>query len=209
MLPPVTVMSEAAKVEDASDSVNVMMSVCPDRSDVDPARVMATVGSRVSKGIDRVLDAVLSFPAESVNFAPSHFLKHPTPSSLPTSPLLAGALARSPPHRQPSTPLCSRPQPTHNPAQAPSRSLLEGSLTRPVTATSHQVREVFPMTRWLPLFRTSTHQQQMEHLELDQASQFRSHFLKRSQFLARLNSLSKPEQLTERQVMHQEVARAR
>ena len=30
---------------------------------------MATVGSRVSKGIDRVLDAVLSFPAESVNFA--------------------------------------------------------------------------------------------------------------------------------------------
>ena len=71
MLPPVTVMSEAAKVEDASDSVNVMMSVCPDRSDVDPARVMATVGSRVSKGIDRVLDAVLSFPAESVNFAPS------------------------------------------------------------------------------------------------------------------------------------------
>jgi hypothetical protein len=32
---------------------------------------MATVGSRVSKGIDRVLDAVLSFPAASVNFAPS------------------------------------------------------------------------------------------------------------------------------------------
>jgi hypothetical protein len=30
---------------------------------------MATVGSRVSKGIDRVSDAVLSFPAESVNLA--------------------------------------------------------------------------------------------------------------------------------------------
>ena len=69
MLPPVTVMSEAMKVLDASDSVKVMMSVWPDRSDVDPARVMATVGSRVSKGIDRVSDAVLSFPAESVNLA--------------------------------------------------------------------------------------------------------------------------------------------
>jgi hypothetical protein len=71
MLPPVTVMSEAMKVLDASDSVKVMMSVWPDRSDVDPARVIATVGSRVSKGIDKVFDAVLSFPAESVNFAPS------------------------------------------------------------------------------------------------------------------------------------------
>ena len=71
MLPPETVMSSAAKVEDASESVKVMMSVWPDRSDVDPARVMATVGSRVSKGIDKVFDAVLSFPAESVNFAPS------------------------------------------------------------------------------------------------------------------------------------------
>ena len=30
-----------------------------------------TVGSRVSKGIDKVFDAVLSFPVESVNFAPS------------------------------------------------------------------------------------------------------------------------------------------
>ena len=69
MLPPVTVMSEAMKVLDASESVKVMMSVWPDRSDVDPARVMATVGSRVSKGIDRVFDAVLSLPAESVNFA--------------------------------------------------------------------------------------------------------------------------------------------
>ena len=71
MLPPETVMSAAVKVLDASDSVKVMVSVWPDRSDVDPARVMATVGSRVSKGIDRVLDAVLSFPAESVNLAPS------------------------------------------------------------------------------------------------------------------------------------------
>lgn len=71
MVPPEKVMSAAVKVLDASESVKVMMSVWPDRSDVDPARVMATVGSRVSKGIDRVLDAVLSFPAESVNLAPS------------------------------------------------------------------------------------------------------------------------------------------
>jgi hypothetical protein len=69
MVPPEKVMSAAVKVLDASESVKVMVSVWPDRSVVDPARVMATVGSRVSKGIDRVLDAVLSFPAESVNFA--------------------------------------------------------------------------------------------------------------------------------------------
>ena len=69
MLPPETVMSAAVKVLDASESVKVMVSVWPDRSDVDPARVMATVGSRVSKGMDKVFDAVLSLPAESVNFA--------------------------------------------------------------------------------------------------------------------------------------------
>ena len=71
MLPPVTVMSAAVKVLDASDSVKVMVSVWPDRSDVDTVRVMATVGSRVSKGMDKVFDAVLSLPAESVNFAAS------------------------------------------------------------------------------------------------------------------------------------------
>jgi hypothetical protein len=69
MVPPEKVMSAAVKVLDASESVKVMVSVWPDRSVVDPARVMATVGSRVSKGIDRVLDAVLSLPAESVNLA--------------------------------------------------------------------------------------------------------------------------------------------
>ena len=69
MVPPEKVMSAAVKVLDASESVKVMVSVWPDCSDVDPARVMATVGSRVSKGIDRVLDAVLSLPAESVNLA--------------------------------------------------------------------------------------------------------------------------------------------
>ena len=69
MLPPATAMSSTAKVLDASDSVKVIVSVWPDRSDVDPARVMATVGSRVSKGMDKVFDAVLSLPAESVNLA--------------------------------------------------------------------------------------------------------------------------------------------
>ena len=69
MLPPLTVMSAEVKVLDASESVKVMVSVWPDFSEPDPARVMVTVGSRVSKGIDRVLDSVLSFPAESVNFA--------------------------------------------------------------------------------------------------------------------------------------------
>jgi len=63
------VMSAAVKVLDASESVKVMVSVWPDRSVVDPARVMVTVGSRVSKGIDKVFDAVLSLPAESVNLA--------------------------------------------------------------------------------------------------------------------------------------------
>ena len=48
MLPPETVMSSAAKVDDASDKVNVMVSVWPDRSAVDPARVTVTVGASVS-----------------------------------------------------------------------------------------------------------------------------------------------------------------
>jgi len=71
MLPPATVMSSPMKVLEASERVKVMVSVWPDRSVVEPARVMVTVGSRVSKGIDRVFDAVLSFPSESVNFAAS------------------------------------------------------------------------------------------------------------------------------------------
>ena len=48
MLPPETVMSPTAKVEVASESVNVMVSVWPDRSAVDPARVTVTVGASVS-----------------------------------------------------------------------------------------------------------------------------------------------------------------
>ena len=48
MLPPETVMSPSAKVEDASESVNVMVSVWPDFSDPEPARVMVTVGAAVS-----------------------------------------------------------------------------------------------------------------------------------------------------------------
>ena len=47
MLPPATVMSSAAKVEEASESVNVICSVMPDRS-TEPARVMVTVGAAVS-----------------------------------------------------------------------------------------------------------------------------------------------------------------
>lgn len=48
ILPPVTVMSSAAKVDDASDKVKVMVSVWPDRSVVDSVRVMVTVGEEVS-----------------------------------------------------------------------------------------------------------------------------------------------------------------
>jgi hypothetical protein len=48
MLPPVTVMSPTAKLDDASDSVKVMVSVWPDLSVPDPARVMATVGTTPS-----------------------------------------------------------------------------------------------------------------------------------------------------------------
>lgn len=48
MLPSETVMSSAAKFDDASDNVNVMVSVWLDRSADDPARVMVTVGDEVS-----------------------------------------------------------------------------------------------------------------------------------------------------------------
>ena len=48
MLPPDTVMSSAAKVEDASDSVKVMVSVWPERSVPDPVRASDTVGAVVS-----------------------------------------------------------------------------------------------------------------------------------------------------------------
>ena len=46
--PPATVMSPTAKFEDASDSVNVTVSVCPDFKVPEPARVMVTVGAAVS-----------------------------------------------------------------------------------------------------------------------------------------------------------------
>ena len=48
MVPPVTLMSPTAKLEDASESVKVMVSVWPARSEPDPARVMVTVGACVS-----------------------------------------------------------------------------------------------------------------------------------------------------------------
>ena len=69
MLPPETVMSSAAKVDDASDSVNVIVSVWPDFRDPDSARVMVTVGDEVAYVMDMALDAVLSLPAVSVNVA--------------------------------------------------------------------------------------------------------------------------------------------
>jgi len=48
MVPPVTVMSPTAKSVDASDSVNVMVSVWPERSVPDPVRASDTVGASVS-----------------------------------------------------------------------------------------------------------------------------------------------------------------
>ncbi len=48
MVPPETVMSPATKLEDASESVNVMVSVCPDFNVPDPARAMVTVGAMPS-----------------------------------------------------------------------------------------------------------------------------------------------------------------
>ncbi len=71
MVPPETVMSPTAKVEEASESVNVMVSVWPDLSDPEPARVMVTVGARVSYEIDRAVDAALLLAAASVKVAPA------------------------------------------------------------------------------------------------------------------------------------------
>jgi hypothetical protein len=48
ILPPVTVMSPTAKLDDASDSVKVMVSVWPDVRVPDPVRVMAMVGTMPS-----------------------------------------------------------------------------------------------------------------------------------------------------------------
>ena len=48
MLPLETVMSPTAKLDDASESVNVMVSVWPDLREPDPARVMVTMGAAVS-----------------------------------------------------------------------------------------------------------------------------------------------------------------
>ena len=48
IVPPERVMSPTAKLDEASDNVNVMVSVWPDRSAVDPARVTVMVGAAVS-----------------------------------------------------------------------------------------------------------------------------------------------------------------
>jgi hypothetical protein len=48
MEPPVTVISPTAKLLDASESVNVTVSVWPDFSDPEPARAMVTVGTTPS-----------------------------------------------------------------------------------------------------------------------------------------------------------------
>jgi hypothetical protein len=46
--PPVTVTSLDTKFDDVSDSVKVRVSVWPDFSDPEPARVIVTVGAAVS-----------------------------------------------------------------------------------------------------------------------------------------------------------------
>ena len=48
MLPPATVMSSAAKVEEASESVNVMVEVWVELSVPEPDRASDTVGTSVS-----------------------------------------------------------------------------------------------------------------------------------------------------------------
>ena len=48
MVPPVTVMSPTTKSVAASDSVKVIVSVCPDLSVPDPVRASDTVGEVVS-----------------------------------------------------------------------------------------------------------------------------------------------------------------
>ena len=48
ILPPVTVMSPTAKVEDASERVNVMVDVWLDLRDPDPDRAREMVGAAVS-----------------------------------------------------------------------------------------------------------------------------------------------------------------
>jgi hypothetical protein len=48
IVPPERVMSPTAKLDEASDNVNVMVSVWPDLREPDPARVMVTMGAAVS-----------------------------------------------------------------------------------------------------------------------------------------------------------------
>lgn len=48
MVPPETEMSATAKLLDASESVKVIVSVCPDFSVPEPARARDTVGTVVS-----------------------------------------------------------------------------------------------------------------------------------------------------------------
>jgi hypothetical protein len=68
MLPPEIVMSSAANVVDASDRVNVIVSVWPDFRDPDPARVMVTVGAVVSTVMFKAVDEV------SVNVSSSRYV---------------------------------------------------------------------------------------------------------------------------------------
>ena len=66
MEPPATVMSPTTKLDDASESVNVMTTVWPDLREPDPARAMVTVGNVVSVVITSVPPHwVFSFPAMS------------------------------------------------------------------------------------------------------------------------------------------------
>ena len=61
MVPPVTVMSSAPNVDDASDNVKVIVSVWPTVSNPAPDRVKVTVGAEVSTLITRaVLEVCVS-----------------------------------------------------------------------------------------------------------------------------------------------------
>lgn len=66
IVPPVTVMSSAAKVVDASDNVKVTVSVSPNFSVPEPARVNDTVGAVVSTLTTNAEDEVVVSVSPSI-----------------------------------------------------------------------------------------------------------------------------------------------
>jgi hypothetical protein len=55
------------KFEDGSESVKVIVEVCPSPNDPTPDLVIATVGDCVSKGMASEVNAMLRFASSSVN----------------------------------------------------------------------------------------------------------------------------------------------